>query len=271
MDEHRHLPDANRLSVLAATIMLAYALTPFISFPERDLGLQFPGFFLLLQFNLSTVTSVLVALLAASGADWLVQQHPHRSGRSMVPHWLLPALTAWVIGVPLTSLELGIEWWAVFAFGGMLLILVLVSEYIVLDPSDVRHGPASVGLTAVSFALFLVLSIAVRASGLRLYTLLVALVPAMFLVSLRTLYLQSGEKWHWGWAAVISLIVGQLAIGLHYLPLSPLVYSLLLLGLGYGLTSLAVAVEENRSWRVLWVEPLVMTLAIWMLAWLVGR
>ena len=93
----------------------------------------------------------------------------------------------------------------------------------------------------------------------------------MFLVSLRTLYLQSGEKGHWGWAAVISLIVGQLAIGLHYLPLSPLVYSLLLLGLGYGLTSLAVAVEENRSWRVLWVEPLVMTLAIWVLAWLVGR
>jgi hypothetical protein len=82
----------------------------------------------------------------------------------------------------------------------MLLILVFVAEYIVFDLSDARHVPAIVGLTAVSFALYLILIIAVRAAGLRLYLLLPALVIPIGLVSLRTLYLRLGGRWCLGWA-----------------------------------------------------------------------
>lgn len=270
MEEHRHLPDANRLSVVAATILLAYALMPFIRFPERVLDLQLPGFFLSLEFQFSTVVSVLVALLAAAGTDWLLQKHPHLRGQRREPHWLLPAMTAWVIGVPLTNLSMGVEWWAVFALGGLLLVLVLVSEYIVLDPNDVRQGPAGIGLTAVSFALFLVLVIAIRAAELRLYTLLITLTPAVFMVSLRALYLRLGGVWKWGWALVIALIVDQLAIGLHYLPISPLRYSLLLLGLGYSLTSLAGGLEEGRPLSTVLGEPVAMLAVIWALALFIG-
>lgn len=270
MEDHRNLPDANRLSVLAATILLAYALTPLIQFPEQDLGVQLPGFFLALEFNFSTVVSVLVALLAAAGADWLLQQHPLNTQRRRAAHWLLPALTAWVIGVPLTNLQVGLEWWAVFAFGGGLLMLVFVAEYIVLDPTDVRHGPATIGLTAVSFALYLVLAIAVRAAGFRLYTLLAALVPAMFLVSLRSLYLRLGGQWKYAWALGISLVIGQFAVGLHYLPISPIQFSLMLLGLSYALTSLAGSIEEGRAWQTLWIEPAVMLAVIWTLGGVIG-
>jgi len=168
MQVRQHLPDANRLSVVTATILLAYALTPFVKLPGQEFDIQLPGFLLQIRLNFNTVVSVLVALLAAAGTDWLMQGHPTASGVARLPNWLLPALTAWAIGVPLTTLEVSTAWWGVFALGGLLLIMVLVAEYIVVDPTDLRHTPASVGLIAVSFALYLVLAISLRASSLRL-------------------------------------------------------------------------------------------------------
>ncbi|MEN4011282.1 MAG: hypothetical protein AB1453_03045 [Chloroflexota bacterium] len=258
MQSHQHLPDANRLSIVAAVILLAYALTPFVTLPERLISLQLPGFLFEMRLDFTTVVAVLVSLLAAAGTDWLIQTHPHLEGQVRLPHWLLPALTAWAIGVPLTTLEVGVEWWVVFALGGLLFILVMLAEYIVVDPQDIRHAPASIGLTAVSFALYLVLAVSVRAAELRLYTLLMILAPTLFLVSLRSLYLRSGGRWFISWAVGITLVVSQLAAGLHYLPLSPLRFGLVLLAVAYGVTSLAGGVEEGRAWKTVWIEPAVM-------------
>jgi hypothetical protein len=87
---------------------------------------------------------------------------------------------------------MGVLWWAVFAIGGGLLILVLIAEYIVIDPSDVRHTLAAAGLTALSFTLYLILAIVLRSAGLRLFWMLPALMLAAGLVSLRTLHLRLG-------------------------------------------------------------------------------
>ncbi len=133
MDEHQHLPDTNQLSILAATIMLAYALTPFVRIPETNLVLRLPFAVFVYQLSFNTIVSVLTALLAAVGADWLLRSHPHREGANLWLHVLLPALTAWAIGVPLSSLAIGPQWWAVFAMGGVLLVLVFIAEYIVVD------------------------------------------------------------------------------------------------------------------------------------------
>jgi hypothetical protein len=266
VNEHQSLPDTNRLSILAAMILLAYASVPFIHLPERSLSLQLPGFLFVLQFNFATVLSILIAALAAAGVNWLVQGHPQIGDQSTVQHWLLPALTAWAIGVPLGTLAIGLQWWAVFAFGGILLVLVCVAEYIVVDVTDVREPPATVGLTAVSFALYLTLAIAIHAAGLRLYMLLPALVPTIGLVTLRTLYLRLGGRWMWAWATGIAIIIGQIALGLHYWPISSLSYGLALLGPAYALTSLAGAIEENRTLQTLWIEPVIMLIAFWGLA-----
>lgn len=263
MQSHRHLPDVNRLSVVTAVILLGYALTPFISLPERLVRLQLPGFLFELRLNFSTLVAALVFLIAAAGTDWLIQTHPHLEGKVRLPHWLLPALTAWAIGVPLTTLQVGVEWWVVFFLGGVLFLLVVLAEYIVVDAQDIRHAPASIGLTAVSFALYLVLAVSVHAAGLRLYTLILTLAPTLFLISLRSLYLHSGGKWYPGWAAGITLVVSQLAIGLHYLPLTSLRFGLLLLAAAYSLTSLASGLlDESRTWRFVWVEPLVMAILL---------
>ena len=265
-EEPNYLPDTNRLSVLAATILLTYALLPFINIPERSLAFQLSGIFFVFRLNFSTIASLLSAGLAAAGMDWLLRGHPSLGQQRTFQHWLLPAFTTWVIGVPLGSLTVSWQWWAVWGFGGLLLVLVLIAEYIVVDLSDVRHAPAAIGLTAVSFALFLILTITLAAAASRLYVILPWVSMAVFLVALRTLYLRLGGRWRFAWAIGIALVVGQVTAALHYWPLTPLRFGLLVLGLAYGLTSVAGSIEEGRSWRTLWIEPAIMLLVCWGLA-----
>jgi hypothetical protein len=268
MDEHGYLPDSNRLSVLTSVILLAYALIPFIQVPSGDFSVQLPGLFLVLPLRFSFLVSLLSAALAALGTDWLLHDHPERKNEPLWQHGLIPALTTWVIGVPLNSLNLGLGWWAVFGFGSALLVLVFMAEYIVVDLSDARHAIATVWLTAVSFALYLVIAITVRALEFRVYLMVPFLVVPMVLVSLRTLYLRLGGRWCVMWSIGLSIAIGQIALGLRYWPLKPLTFGLILLGIAYSFTSFAGAIEEDRQWRSLWIEPVVMLLIIWGLAFI---
>ncbi len=112
MEEHSHLPEANQLSVLASTILLAYALTPFVKIPAFDLSVNLPIGVFSFSLNFLTIVSVLVAALAGVGADWLLRSHPHLEKGSTIPHILLPTMTAWVIGIPLNTSGFGVSWWA---------------------------------------------------------------------------------------------------------------------------------------------------------------
>jgi hypothetical protein len=266
--QNRHLPDADRLSVLAAIILLAYVLARFVDLPTRDLVIQLPGLFLSIPVNMRTAVAFLAAGLMASGADWLLRDHPAArngtfTGRT-TQHLILPALTAWVVGIPLFQLSMGLLWWAVFAVGGGLLILVLIAEYIILDPSDARHAIAVAGLTAVSFTLYLILAIVLRSSGLRLLGTVPALMLAAGLVSLRTLHLRFQGQWKFFEAIMIALIVGQIAAALHYWPLSPVSYGLAVLGPAYALTSLVAGLAEGDSLRQAALEPGLVLLVAWL-------
>jgi hypothetical protein len=260
----RNLPDANRLSVLAATILLAYALARFVDLPVRELSLQLPGVYLSVEINMRTFVALLVAGLTATGADWLLRDHPAmQSRKSTLEHWLLPALTAWVIGLPLFQLPPGLLWWTGFALGGALLVIVLLAEYIAVDPEDVRHPVAAAGLTAVSFALFLALAISLRFGEIRLFLELPALVLAVGLVSLRSLHLRLHGQWAWVQALAIALVLGQFTAALHYWPLSPVSFGLALLGPAYSLTSLVGAITEGEPLQRALVEPSVVLVLLW--------
>jgi len=266
MEQRHYLPDTNRLSVLIATIMLAYVLLPFIKTPERNLAIEVLGVVFVFKLNFATITALISAALAAAGTDWLLRTHPSLGEQSTFQHMLLPALTTWVIGVPLSTLAEGWQWWAVLAFGALLLVLVLIAEYIAVDLGDVRHAPATVGLTSVSFALFLILVIALVAAGSRLYVLLPGIILAIFLVVLRTLYLRLNGRWCVAWAFGIAAVIGQFTAGLHYWPVSSLSFGLIVLGLAYALTSIAGGIEEGKTWQSIWFEPLFMIVVLWGLA-----
>ncbi|HEY9077675.1 MAG TPA: hypothetical protein VIO61_14170 [Anaerolineaceae bacterium] len=270
---HRHLPDINQLSIITATILLTYSLVPLIKLPEnfatRLITFQIIGFVYSINLTLGNVISLLVSISAAMGMDWMIRSHP--AGRNIIsfPHWILPGLAAWVIGIPLNSLEMDIRWWGVFVLGGVLLVLVFTAEYIIVDPNDTRTAPAIVILTAVSFALFLIICISLRASNFRLYLVLPSLAVAVFFASLRTLFLRTNGRWCFNWAAVITILVGQISVGLHYLPISPIRFGLVLLGTAYALTSLAGSIEEGNTWRSSWLEPVIMMILFISLALIV--
>ena len=258
-----YLPDAERLSVLAATILLAYALSRFVNLPGRQVAIQLPGIYLEAQVNIRTLVALLVALLTAAGADWLLRDHPARGKKPIFEHWILPALSALVIALPLSQMPLSLTWWVGFALGGAALILVLVAEYIVLDPEDVRHPLASAGLIAISFALFLALAVALRFSGARLFLILPALTLAAGLVSLRALHLRLHGRWIFVQAGLIALMITQMVAALHYWPLEPVPYGLALLGPAYALTSLFARLEEGEAVRQALVEPVVILILVW--------
>ena len=268
MNDHNHLPNIDRISVIIALILLAYAVTAFISFPTQTLNLQLPGFLLVINLNFITIVSVVVAILAAAGTDLLISVHPHLPEGQRWQHWLVPAFTASAISVPLGSLEVSPSWWVVFALGGLLLTGVFIAEYISVDNADTRYSLAALGLNAVSFALFLILISAIIGAGLRLYILMAAIVPTVFLITARSLFLRLGGSWKLGWAAGITLIMAQLAASLFYLPLLPIQYSLILLGIFYGLVSVASNIEEKQSTQTLWIEPVLMAVVFISLSFL---
>ena len=90
----------------------------------------------------------------------------------------------------------------------------------------------------------------------------------MFLISARSLFLRLRGGWRLGWAAGIALIIAQLAAAFFYLPLRPLQFSLILLGILYGLVSVASNIEERANWRTVWIEPVIVALSFTALGFL---
>ncbi len=255
------IPNVNHLSIVSAAIIMAFALTQLVSFPAQLLSFTVFGVLLEFFLDFSTVITIFTAFLAAAGMEWLIQSHPDRehyqSRWEYIRHWIVPVLTTIVIGVALNTFAGGDFWWVIFVLGSLLLVAVFIAEYNVVAADEVRHPLSSVGLTALSFTLFLLLAIALNSANLRLYIRLPLLgIGAMMMVS-RSLYLRLG-KWLFVWGVVTSLIVSEIAVGFHYLPLTPTQFGLLLVGCAYALTSFVTAIKESRKELAFWAEPVVM-------------
>jgi hypothetical protein len=267
--ETRHLPNIHHISILTASILLAYTLAGFISLPTHSFEFQLPGLFLQFEISANTVVSLIVAGMTATGADWLIRSHPSFQ-RLSIQHWVLPALTAWAIGMVLFQQPFSVVWWVTFAVGGSVLTLVLTAEYIMVDPEDVRRIPAIIGLTAISFALFLVLAITIRASEFRLIFLIPTIAIASFFTTLRTLNLRLQNKWLLLHSAIIAIAISQLSAAINYLKIEPVSFGLLLLGPAYALASFIGSLMEAKSWQLASIEPALVLGVVWTLAILIG-
>jgi hypothetical protein len=263
VNEPRYLPDTNRVGVLTAAVLLAFALTRLIQTPEFNLELQLPGFYFAYSLSLSTFMLVMAAGLTATGMDWLLRSHPSLGNTRTIEHWVLPTLATFIVGIPLTILPPGNAWWLGFGIGGLLLALVFLAEYIVVEPSAPNYAIASAGLTALSFAVYLILTTALRYSGVRLFLLAPALFIAAGLVSLRTLHLRGSQKWEYNWAMGIALVCTQIGAGVHYWPISPVQFGLALLGPLYALSTLTGNLLEGIPLRRALVEPLIALTFSW--------
>lgn len=178
----------------------------------------------------------------------------------------MPTLTTFVISAPLSLLPDGTAWWTGFAVSGIFLVLVFIAEYVVVDPGAPYYATSLVGLTAISYALFFILVVALRYGDLRLFLTLPALFLSAGLASLRILHLRLGGRWEYAWSLGIAFVCVQAAAGLHYWPLSSIQFGLMLVGPFYGLTNLAINLNEDLPARRAMLGPAVATALCWGLA-----
>jgi len=253
--------------MLIASVLLTFAVTRIIQSPRFTLTLTLPGFYFAYPITLGTAMSLLAAALAATGMDWLTRGHASLGKRSNIEHLLLPTLTTFVIGGPLSVLPDGAVWWIGLGLGALLLIGVFLAEYITIDPSAPNYGVARAGLTALAFALFLILAIALRFTGVRMFLLVPVLFLAAGLISLRILHLDGTDRWDFPWAAGIGLVCAQIGAGLHYWPLTPVQFGLAVTGPLYALTMLSVNLNtENIPLGRAVVGPIIVVSLAWVVA-----
>jgi hypothetical protein len=262
----KYRPDANRLGLVTSTVLLALALTRIVPSPGFNFELQLPGFLLSFPFSTNTLMGVLTACLTATGMDWLLRGHPSLNGRATFQWWFLPTLTTFVISIPLSILPSGQAWWIGFLVSSIFLYFVFLAEYIAVDPDAPFYSASMVGLTAISYTLFFVLAVALRTAEMRLFLIAPALFLASLLASLRILHLHLSGRWEFAWSVGIALVCVQLAVGLHYWPLSPIQFGLLLVGPLYGLVNLAINLGESIPSRRAALEPAIVTALCWGLA-----
>ena len=263
--EGRYLPDGNRVGVLTAAVLLAYALTRLINTPGLTLTLQLPGFYFAYPLTLSTAMTVMATGLTATGMSWLLHSHPSLQGNTF-EHWLLPTLTAFIIGVSLNVLPFGTLWWIGLFISAGILVSIFIAEYASVDTGAPAYALASAGLIALSYALFLMLIIALRVAGTRLFLIAPAVFTSAGLVTLRTLHLRLSGHWEFSWAIGIALACTQIAAGVHYWPISPLQLGLILLGPLYALITLASNLSEDVPVQRAAFEPGLFLAAAWIAA-----
>lgn len=266
MNLEHNLPDRERLSAVMAVILLAYVASRFVGGQGETLALEVAGIYLPLNVNVNTAIAILVAGLTATGTDWLLLSETRSADRSRFRHWLLPAMTAWVLSLPLANLPLNAEWWLALALCAVFLLTVVLAEFASSTNENRFYPLATQALTVLTLGLFLILAITVRAVALRLYLALPAVGLGVLMAGSRLQLLRPGQEWQPLQMAGITLICVQIAAALHYLPLSALGYGLALLGLLYALDHYLGALNTGQPLGQRAREALISLAVFWALA-----
>ena len=243
----QEFPRRERLSVVIATIMLAYAISQAINLPANPTPIVIGGIVVPFRFDLNFIVTLAVAGMTATGTDWIIRDHPAVSERTTIPHLLLPTLSAWVLSISLNNLADVPFKWLVLIVGGLFLLIVILAEYFVLNPEDYR-APISVAiLTAIAYAMILALSVVLESTDQRLIVSVSAVAMGTAVLSLRILQLQTGQSWPWLESIACILFVTQIAAALHYLPLTPLANGVIVLGSLFSIVNFIINLFHEVS------------------------
>jgi hypothetical protein len=273
------LPDFEYISVLGASLMLAFVLGQFVDLPPRTVSFGLFNVLVEFNFNTETLLALLTAGLAIAGMAWLMSAHPSGKGVRGVQHWALPGLTAWVLSVTISSIPAGALWWVVLGAGTVFLVLVWIAEFITVNPEDENFRLAGNGLTVLAYALFLVLAINLRAVGTRLIFLLPAATLPVVVISARYLFIkleaqdlldEGNRRLTFLAAGTVGAAAGQFAAVFHYFPASPLGFGLALLSPIYAANVLFGNLVDARPPVRTIAEPFVLLCLLWLAAILLG-
>ncbi len=252
--------------MVVATILLIFAVAQSIEIPSQTAPLVIGGVIIPLTFNYFTLVTFALAGMTASGTDWILRNNPSLGKRSTIPHMLLPALSAWVLNISLNNMTDSPFKWVMLLVGGFFLFFVIWAEYNALYPEDFRQPISTALLTALSYALMLILTVSLESSSQRLIIALPAVAIGAITMSMRVLQMRLSQDWPVLPAIGCMLITVQIAAALHYLPINPLSYGLIILGTLFSTVNLILNFEQHVSLRRAGVEGLISIAIIWLIA-----
>ncbi len=236
------LPRTERLGILLGLVVLGLGISPYVPLPSPVLSIPILGASAVISVTLTPARQVglVVTLLACAAVDGLVRAHRRLAGAGLArtfPFWVLPAgltLGAFESFQDLAGARQEVLGLVIVA---VLLTLVVTAQLHTLAPEDPWFGAARLVLNALAYALALgsfVLAHTLRARAL-LATPLVALASTLLALELLR-SAQVSERRLWGIAAVVGLMMAEVAWAVNrgvYVP--PLAGFLLLLAF-YGTT-----------------------------------
>jgi len=251
----------NRFSIVLAFLALGFALiyllpTEAVTSKVDILGIRF-------ELSYYNFIPLLLALLAAVGAVWIFSTHPTWQGEKvsflrLLPHLMLPFISTMILAIVLRQSARSQIWWIVFLTGYIIVTLLLRAEYVLIDDVGIDSLGYSILVISFSFGLFLLLTIALKNSNIRMIAQFLLLFLSALFVSYRLLSLHEGIEDKLMLALLASGIVTQLAIALHYLFIPPIQYGLVLTGLLYSLSSWLSQIKSQKKWYQ-YPEPILMS------------
>jgi hypothetical protein len=254
----RPFPSRDQLSVITACIVLAYALARFLELPQRTvattlfgsaLGFELSGPFLMLVFT---------AALISAGSEMIIRAHPLFAGqpaRRTLIHWILPGATALVMSAALSQVSSTPLWWLGLGFSVVALVVVLIAEYVVVDPNDPRREVAALALTTLAYLLALILFILLRRLGARAAISATLGGGVAAALTLRLFALKFAPLWRSAlYAAFVGLICAEAIWALNYWAISANGAALITMIPFYVGEGLAEQHLLGRLTRRIWIE-----------------
>lgn len=241
----------DRLSVLAASLVLAMALAHFLEAPARPL-LRATVLGSPVGFNLSATTLIYLIIfgLTATAITSLISSHPIAQAQGIkhsYMYWAMPALLNVGLATWLNRVEAEGAWTVGLLACGLLVPFALIVEYRSVDPQERntasfrRNQEALIYLTA---GILFTLNYDARARSLLSGTTIV-LVAGLLAARLLWSYTNAPAT-ALLYGAVVGLIMGQATWGLNYWRLSGVQGGLMLLLLFYVLLGVVQNALQGR-------------------------
>jgi len=231
-----------RLGILLGLVVAGLGLSAYVPLPSPVLSLRLPGAISPISITLTPArqVSLVVALLACAVIDSIMRADPRLPDAGFartVPYWVLPIFLILCAFSAFEGLAGAAQQVLGLAVTAGLLALLMVAQWLTLDPSGRWAQLARLGLNALAYGAALATFLTAYRLPARalLAPLVVALASlALALQLLETTRAPSGRVW--GGAALVGLMMAEVAWALHAGILSPLATGLVLLLVFYGLS-----------------------------------
>lgn len=257
-----------RLGILLGLVVVGLGLSAHVPLPSPLLSLRLPGALSPISLTLTPGRQVglVISLLACISIDSLMRAEPRLPDTGFartIPYWVLPVfviLTAFCTFEGLTGARAQVLGLAVVAG---LLAALMVAQLQTLDLAGRWAHLSRLGLNAAAYGLALATFITayrLPARALLAPPVVAVASPALALHLLETT--RASSRRVWGGAALVGLMMAEVAWALNMGTLSPLATGLVLLLVFYGITGVAQQSFWGRLNRQVAVEFAVVAAAV---------